>query len=626
LRSPLPCVRAATAGLTLALLLALPVPLALATDAAAQDAAAGPLTLRVVDGVRIVAGADALVGVSGVGGPDGGLRFLDTVELLPRRAGIDVVNELAFDTYLYGLAEVPRSWPEAVLEAQVIAARTYAWHVMGLATYADYDICATTACQVFRGAEVLLAEGGERWRSAVDATSGQVLTYDGAPILARYFSTSGGRTYPNEVVFPSSGPRPYLVGIEDPYDALSPVHRWEVRFLRSEFNALLALGQTLSAVAPYERIERLGAVDDTRAMIRVTGRDGRQVEVRAIVLRDFLSSRAPELFPDRFPPLRADGVRPLPTTLPTTRYGIEVTDFEVVFSGLGWGHGVGMGQWGAHARALDGQDAADILAAYYNGLRPGADPQVPARIRAGMGAATLDDASGLHVTLHAPTRIATLDGRELVTGLGTWRIARERTADGTPTGSALELTAPDGWGEPLEVTAPLVRRLDEGDGALTPARFEVQSLVSGPSLIALEVSGPDGAPMLTRELGLAEQGPFVTTWSALDDDGAPLAPGSYRVTIAATDVAGVRAEGVTIVELAAPAPSGPAEPVAPAPDVQPAEDAARAQGEDGWLTSIGSAGPGAGLIATALLLMLATVAGSRLRGARRRRTRSRDAR
>ena len=609
-RRPAPTRRGAAIAL-LAASVALLLPLADTSSAQEGPAPAErPTPLRITSGVRLVTEPDGLIGVSGVSGTARGLRFLDTVELLPRRGGIDVVNELGFDDYLYGLAEVPRAWPEAVLEAQVVAARTYAWHVMGLATYADYDICATTACQVFRGAEVLLAEGGERWRDAVDATSGQVLMYDGTPILARYFSTSGGRTYPNEVVFPSSGPRPYLVGIEDPYDELSPVHRWEVRFLRSEFNALLERGETLAAVAPYERIERLGAVDDTRAMIRVTGRDGRSVEVRAIVLRDFLSSRAPLLFPDRFPPLRADGERPLPSTIPTTRYAIEVTNFEVILSGLGWGHGVGMGQWGAHARALEGADAADILAAYYNGLRPVSDAGVPSRIRAGMGAATLDEGLGLRVTMHAPTRITDLEGRTIADALGTWRVARALDDAGTASGSTLVLTPPAGWDEPLTLTPTRVRLLDtSADDEV--ARFDVRAVVSGPALLRLVVTDASGATVAQRDLGVAERGLQLTVWDARDDEGSPLPPGSYRVALIGTGVEGTTAGSASTVELSVPGP-----PASAAEEDGVADDEVVPAAPDGSVLSglNGRAGRlGAGLVAGVLLMMLVSVARSRMR-------------
>ncbi len=526
--------------------------------AAADERITGPV--RVAEGIRFTtdasmdAGRDPLeapVEVTGLGPR----RFLGAVELLPRRSGIDVVNELPFDDYLYGLAEVPRSWPTATLEAQVIAARTYAWHVMGLTAYRDYDICATTACQVFRGAEVLLAPRGERWRRAVDDTSGQVLLFEREPILARYFSTSGGRTYANEHVFPSSGPRPYLTGIEDPFDALSPLHRWEVRFTRAEFDALLAQGRRLRTVTPFADVERLGAVDDPRAEVRVTGANGQRVDVRAIELRDFLSARAPELDPERFPPMRSDGVARLPSVIPTTRYAIGVEGDEVVIEGYGWGHGVGMGQWGAHARALAGQDAAEILAAYYGGIRPTTDRRVPATIRAGMGTATLDvDDEGLpvgvRVTLVEPGDVRDRAGRLIARGLGTWTVDRVRARSGAATGTALVVTPPAGHGAPLEVaTTTSYPGLAWGPGrelgSVHPGEsgaVDVRAEVSKPVLLRLEARRLDDDTVTwSRDLGLAEQGPHWVRVFAGDAPG--ITPATHRFVLVGTDVTGATAGG-----------------------------------------------------------------------------------
>jgi SpoIID/LytB domain protein len=497
-----------------------------------------PATIRMEDGVRFVAPDGALIEVSGV---PNARRFLDTVELLPRRGGIDVVNELGLDTYLYGLAEVPQSWPEAVLDAQVIAARTYAWRSIQRGTFRDHDICATVACQVFRGAEILLGTNGDRWRDAVDRTSGQVLLWEGEPILARYFSTSGGRTYANEEVFESSGPRPYLRAIADPYDALSPLHRWEVRFTREEFDAILAEGRTLSVAVPLARIERLGPVDDPRAEVRVTGEDGSTVSVRAVVLRDFLSSRAVELFPDRFPPLRSDGVRPLPSTVPTTRYDIELTPTEVILHGLGWGHGVGMGQWGAHARALEGQSAEEILAAYYGGLTPTVDRALPERIRAGMGSARRDEDGAVRVRLTTPTEVTTLGGRVLRTSLGTWRIENVR--------GGLVVTPPAGEDAPLRVSATsAVPGVSWGPGAtlgsLHPGDVDstdLRAAVSRPGWLRLEVTTEDGRTVLDRELGLVEQGVHEVRWFH-DGDGRERVPaGRYLARLVVTDATGASA-------------------------------------------------------------------------------------
>ena len=547
-----PRARVVPAALLAALVL---LPAAPAGAAPGDERIVGPV--RVTGGVRFLPDADAgdpsapPTVVSGLGPR----RFLGTVELLPRRGGLDVVNELPFDAYLYGLAEVPRSWPTATLEAQVIAARTYAWHVMGLTAYRDFDICATTACQVFRGAEVLRGPRGERWRRAVDRTSGRVLLYEDEPILARYFSTSGGRTYANEFVFPSSGPRPYLTGIEDPFDALSPLHRWEVRFTRAEFDAILAQGRRLSTATPFAAVERIGAVDDPRATIRVTGVDGRTAEVAAIELRDFLGARAPALDPDRFPPRRADGAARLPSVVPTTRYAIGVEGDEVVLEGYGWGHGVGMGQWGAHARALAGQDADEILAAYYGGIRPTVAPDLPRTIRAGMGSARLEedvdgDPVGLRVTLTTPGDVRDRAGRLVARGLGTWTVDRVRTRSGTATGSRLVVTPPAGHGAPLEV-APSVNQpgLAWGPGrelgSVHPGEtgaVDVRTEVNKPVLLRLEARRrDDGTVTWTRELGLAERGPQWVRVFAGDAPG--VAPSTHRFVLVATDVTGTSADG-----------------------------------------------------------------------------------
>ena len=501
-------------------------------------AASADAPLRTSSGVRFVAPDDALLEVSGI---PTARRFLDTIELLPRSGDVRVVNELGFDTYLYGLAEVPQSWPEAVLDAQVIAARTYAWRSVQRGTFRDYDICATVACQVFRGAEVLLGTNGDRWRDAVERTSGQVLLFEGEPILARYFSTSGGRTYANEEVFESSGPRPYLRAIADPFDALSPLHRWEVRFTREEFDTILAEGRTLNATVPLAAIERLGPADDPKAEVRVTGTDGTSVTLRAIVLRDFVSSRAAELFPDRFPPLRADGARALPSTIPTTRYAFEVTDDEVIVHGLGWGHGVGMGQWGAHARALAGHSAEDILAAYYAGLTPVVDPALPARIRAGMGTARPDGDGVVTVRLTSPTQVRV--GGTLVrpVSLGTWRIEAS--------GRSLVVLPPAGEQEPLRVSATAAwPGVTWGPGAtlgsVHPGSDEATDLrveVSRPGHLRLEVTDASGRVVVDRALGLVEQGVHWVRWFH-DAEGVDRVPaGRYRARLVVTDATGTSA-------------------------------------------------------------------------------------
>lgn len=472
-------------------------------------------------------------GPSGILTLDGDRRYRDRLELVASRDL--VVNELATEHYVAGVAEMPSRWPSAALRAQAVAARTYAWYVATTGVYDGYDICATTACQVYRGVEAELDEGRvTAWRAAVDATAGEVLLHEGQPILARYFSTSGGRTYANEEAFTSDDPRPYLVSIDDPFDEVSPYHRWTVRFTRDEFDEVLSRGETLAATVPIAGVERIGAVDDPAATLRVTGQDGTVVEVGAVEFARFASQVAPARFPDRFPSARADGLRPLPSTVPSSRFAPEVTDTEVVLTGRGWGHGVGLGQYGARGRAAAGESYLDILAAYYGGLRPTVAADLPDTIRVGLDAADEHRIAG-----DGPVVIRAAGQVVVDRAIGTWTARR--------TDGGWRLTPPDRH-DATVAAAPTVRL----DGLSTAERVVVETEVDQPVLLDLEVVDPAGEVVYTRPLGSAAAGRHAASWGFEDAQGAPVAPGAYEVVIVAEDAGGRRAGTPTTVVVGAP--------------------------------------------------------------------------
>lgn len=119
-----------------------------------------------------------------------------------------LVTELTFPQYLSGIAEVPRDWPLEALKAQVVAARTYAVSHMNpstaLAKELRFNICATDACQVYRGSNVEKGAWGSAWSQAVRETEGEILEHNGKPASTFYFSTSNGQTYSNKDVFGGS--------------------------------------------------------------------------------------------------------------------------------------------------------------------------------------------------------------------------------------------------------------------------------------------------------------------------------------------------------------------------------------------------------------------------------------
>ena len=138
---------------------------------------------------------------------------------------------LPFERYLEGIAEVPPSWPAAALDAQVIAARSYALARIGWTGQQgetlQTPICATSDCQVYGGIPVPPTPDILRWDAAVQRTRGKVLLYDDRPADTVYFSTSNGHTYGNDQVF-GSAPLPYLRPVIERDDGASPTSRWRV--------------------------------------------------------------------------------------------------------------------------------------------------------------------------------------------------------------------------------------------------------------------------------------------------------------------------------------------------------------------------------------------------------------
>jgi stage II sporulation protein D len=141
-----------------------------------------------------------------------------------RAAGgrLSVVNSLPLDTYVRDVvgAEMPSRWGLAALEAQAVAARSYA--VATLHPSATFDEYTDDRSQVYGG----IAAESPSTDYAVAQTSGQVLTWDGRIAMTYYSSSSGGRTADLRDVFPSAAAVPYLRSVSDPYDAASPNHEW----------------------------------------------------------------------------------------------------------------------------------------------------------------------------------------------------------------------------------------------------------------------------------------------------------------------------------------------------------------------------------------------------------------
>ncbi len=161
-----------------------------------------------------------LYGTAGNGVRDG--RYRGALELTPVGGQVEVVNVVALESYVRGVvaAEVPASWPMAALQTQAVATRTYA--IAATVSGQPYTQYSDTRSQSYRGV------GAETPRSddAVRATAGQVVMYLDKPVATYFFSSSGGETEDVQNVFLGTQPDPWLTAVDDPYDALSPDHRW----------------------------------------------------------------------------------------------------------------------------------------------------------------------------------------------------------------------------------------------------------------------------------------------------------------------------------------------------------------------------------------------------------------
>jgi len=168
-------------------------------------------------------GAVRLNGTSVPGIRDGSYR--GAFEFRPSGRGINAINAVGLEDYVRGVvsAESPSAWPAETLKAQAVAARTYAITSRAGSISDGFDQFADTRSQMYKGVAAEMASTN----AAVSATAGQVVTYAGQPVTTYFFSTSGGHTESVENSFVGSAPKPWLKGVDDPYDDLSPRHRWK---------------------------------------------------------------------------------------------------------------------------------------------------------------------------------------------------------------------------------------------------------------------------------------------------------------------------------------------------------------------------------------------------------------
>jgi stage II sporulation protein D len=244
--------------------------------------------------------------------------------------------------------EMPSDFNIEALKAQAVAARTYVMYKKE-STNSDHTnsvVCTDYShCQEYKSYDELLQSKGEDWmkesypkiQQAVDETKGQIIVYEDEPILPLYFSTSSGKTENSEEVF--SQKYAYLQSVESPYDELSPKYTSNLEISKTDF-----VNKMKNYYSDIE-IDENNLVNQINIIKNSTGGAVEKIQIgnKEMTGRDVRSIFG----------------------LNSANFEISFKDDYINFDVKGYGHGVGMSQWGATGMADDGYLYYEILAHYY---------------------------------------------------------------------------------------------------------------------------------------------------------------------------------------------------------------------------------------------------------------------
>jgi stage II sporulation protein D len=258
--------------------------------------------------------------------------YQGVIEVWRGQDGLYLINEIPLEAYVEGVvkAETGAEWAPEALKAQAVIVRTYVLKQVMRNLGKKYHVTSTVLHQVYKG-----LNSDPDVTEAVRETSGEVLTYEGEPIMAFYHSTGGGMTELPQEVFGRS--YPYLTSVEAD-GRLSPLSVWARRIPLKDVAELTGT-EKLTDIQITSRT----ATGRAKDMVLVSNPD--QVAITAADLRKKLGWRR----------------------LPSTNFTVELEGDFAMFEGTGYGHGVGLCQWTSLEMARDGMTYGDILSYFYPG-------------------------------------------------------------------------------------------------------------------------------------------------------------------------------------------------------------------------------------------------------------------
>lgn len=305
---------------------------------------------------------------------------------------IGVINSLPLDQYLYGVVpcEMEPTWHTEALKAQAVAARNYALQNICKHEKEGYNLCSTQHCQVYKGYD----KENPKTNEAIDQTKGKLLYYNNELAQTYYHSSSGGHTENSESIW--SETIPYLRGVDDSYGLGSPYDLWISELDKSHIESKLSeysmnIGNLID-IRPIElskfgrvtQLEIIGTKDTIilekekfRTMFGTSNIKSIWYEVNTesdINVFDMQQNANIMKRPNGLSVVSADSKRTLTQNDKSLYikgpYDIKKLNFlpsSYTFKGKGWGHGIGMSQYGAKGMAESGFNYVKILEHYYKG-------------------------------------------------------------------------------------------------------------------------------------------------------------------------------------------------------------------------------------------------------------------
>ncbi len=339
---------------------------------------------------------DALLQISGSakGTYRGGFEFSNQAD-----SGLTVVNIVPVEDYLYSVVcrEMSSSWPVEALKVQAVCARNFALGRINYHKQYGFDVCRTVCCQAYSTD----ADQTESVHTAVDETRGELLFYEDDLVQAVYSSSMGSCTENVKNVWGSSFP--YLVSVENPYEDTENIHngKWKKKLTTKRATEIMAnAGYNIGDVISITALEYSDAGRVLK--LKVQGTNGEHIFERERCRTIFSEATYSQKYTvtkggsSTYSVVKvATGSGTIDKTLSTVSvlsgnkttssvsgsfvttdgkakktYTTQKTDADpdtYVFTGEGWGHGVGMSQYGAKGMAEAGFDYEEILTHYYSG-------------------------------------------------------------------------------------------------------------------------------------------------------------------------------------------------------------------------------------------------------------------